>query len=165
MDPSEDPTTSLLMRMCRSFLVGAACLGVSLTCTLALYSAMGKRPVATIFARIVEGDPTTFNWVVSAFLTPVSETLVFACLWGLSRLLFKRSLIRRKFCFVSAMVVLGFLLHGGTPDAVGRALAFGVLAGLFAYVAQRSGWRAGFAETAAAHIIWNVSGLALLAAL
>ena len=143
----------------------AACLGVSLTSTLTLYSVLGRRPVATVFARIVERDPTIFNWIVTAFLTPVAETLVFAGLWGLCGLVFRQSLIRHKLSFVSTMVVVGFLLHGGTPGAVGRALAFGMLAGLFAYVAQRSGWRAGFVEAAAAHIIWNVSGLALLATL
>jgi hypothetical protein len=106
-------------------------------------------------AAQVRRRPEPVDLLTGGILYPVLETLLF--LLGYWALLRDRDLRPRPRTFIVIMGAAGYLLHGASIHTINRALAFALLAWLFARWAQRGGLGQAFAVTALAHIVWNQS--------
>jgi len=90
---------------------------------------------------------------------PIIETLIYPLVRLAAQLSHKP---RQETMFVmTSSAAIGWLLHGADGFAVGRALAFAMLAHLYVTIATRHGSRWAFAITAFAHICWNSLAIAL----
>jgi hypothetical protein len=148
----------------RPIAVGAACLALTLGWHLLFATWLGREALSQAAGRVFSYEPQVADWVISGILTPLSETVIMALLWSLLAKVFDRFLGKPRvgLAYVAILAVLSFVAHGGTPLALSRAAAFALLGLLFLRARTEGGLRRACSETATAHVVWNVAGLALL---
>ena len=148
----------------RPVAIGLACLALSLGWNVLLNARFGLEALSNAAAGVLSYEPEVADWVISGLLTPLSETVIMALVWILLTKAFERipRHVRVGPAYVTIVVVVGFLVHGGTPLALSRAAAFALLGILFVRAHAAGGVRRAWTETAAAHVVWNITGLVLL---
>jgi hypothetical protein len=148
----------------RPVAVGAACLALTLGWNLLFATWLGREALSQAAGRVFSYEPQVADWVISGILTPLSETVIMALIWIVLTKTFARNPEnpRAGLAYVTIVAVLGFVAHGGTPLALSRGVAFVLLGLLFLRARTEGGLRRACSETATAHVVWNVAGLALL---
>lgn len=150
----------------RVALTAAVCIAVSIAWSMFVHASLYGAGLHRAFRYIFDYQPTAFNWIVSAFLTPVTETLFFLLVWLVwAKIIWRSPESRGRVfygSFVVALSIFGFVVHGAGPLAISRLVCFGVLAALFSAVARDGGARQAFYATSAAHVLWNLTALLLI---
>lgn len=146
-------------RTLQSILVGLACYALAVTVTFAILTYIGPSGVVQN-----AGPNLDFEWLVKRIITsiliaPALESLIFCIIFVLVRLA-SRWMKTSMYLYVALMTSVGFLLHGATPEDVGKSLAFGLLAFHFwgNFTSTNSLWPP-IAYNVVAHLVWNASSM------